>query len=293
MGTLSDSGATRCSSWLCRVKLLSLVVVLLAGCAERELVSDLSQREKVVVLSALIDAGIGAREESGGSRKRYALFVPESSHGAALQILSRLGLPRKQSSNTREFLSESNTIPPTPEVVALRLELVAGERLRELLMALPGVIDVEVLYRKGSQASILIRHTSEDPELSRQVKDLSHKSFPELTGEQIDLKLFSIKQSEDAVVSFGRPFSFRVLKSERGMASAEVFGWLGAAILMALFVGFYGGLHVSTLYWRRVERRRAERRRTGDYAVVAMQTSSAIPVVKSDDTGAKKEGGAQ
>lgn len=261
-----------------------MAALLLAGCAERELVSDLSQREKVVVLSALLDAGVTAREESAGSGRRYSLFVSEGSHGAALQILSRLGLPRKQSSNTKELFSDGSLIPPTPDVIALRLEMVAGERLRELLLALPGVIDVEVLYRKDSQASILIRHSSDDPELSEQARELSLKAFSELSAEQLDIKLFSIQKNEESVVSLGRPFSFRVLRSERSLASAEVFGWLGGAILMALFVGFYGGLHVCTLYWKRVEKRRAERRRTGDYAVVAMQTNTGIPVVKDEES---------
>jgi hypothetical protein len=268
------------------------LVFSLVGCNEREIVSGLDQREKVTVLSALLEGGIDAREEvvTSGKQSLYTLYVSSSYHPLAIQILSRLGLPRREGLQQRELLGGDSLIPPTPEVIALRLELMAGERLRSLLQTLPNVVDAEVLYRNSSssaQATILIRHSGDGEEIEETVEKVALQTFPELVPEQLDLKLYAVSRVGELgpLAHIPKPFSFRVPRSERGLATTEVFSWLGGSILMALFVGFYAGLHVSTLFWKRLEKRRAERRRTGEYAVVPVKTAASIPVVRQDSDG--------
>jgi len=268
--------------------LLALGLLFFIGCGEKEVVSGLDPRERVAVLSAFQENGISSREQSfvSGKSNRYSLFVSEGEYSRAIKILSQLGLPKREGVDKNQF--DDSMIPPTPEVLALKLELISGERLRDLLRAIPGIIDVEVLFRRssdGSRISIFARHSADAaPDLAKSIREITLRTFPEVSDDRLEIQSFGLAGSPDEpIVKFPSPFSFHVMKGERALAVTEVFTWLGGSILLALFVGFYGGLHVSTLFWRRVEKRRAERRRTGEYAIVPVKTASSLQAIKETD----------
>lgn len=269
--------------------LFLFLTVLLCGCDEREVISGLDQRDKISVLSIMSEAGISTRVEKStkGKEDRFSISVSEGNYTTALELLTQLGLPRKESLNTRSLLSGDSLIPPTPDVVQLRLELITSERLRELIQALPSVIDSEVYFHKeGAKArgSVFVRHSGINPELENLVRDLSIKLLPDVDPSDLEVRLFivSLTNKDPSLEQFPRPFSFRVLSSERATATIQVFSWLGVSILAALFVGFYAGLVVSSWMWRRLERRRAERRRTGEYPLVSLKTATNLPAQQEE-----------
>jgi len=273
-----------------RLFLSVLVLILLSGCREREVVSGLDQREKLSIVSVLLNAGIpvGEKSTTNGRQERYTISVAESDYSAALNLLGQLGLPRKEAQNTKDLLGGESLIPPTPEIVALRVDLVTGERLKQLIQSLPGVIDSEVFYQRptnaaAAKATVLVRHTAEAGALRDRVESLAQKTLPEIRPEGLEVSLVTVSLKRDgALVDFPSPFSFQVPAAERERATYQVFALLGLSMLAALFVGFFAGLVLSGVLWRRYERRRSDRRRTGEYPVVSLKTSGSLPVQQEE-----------
>ena len=266
------------------------VCVSLVGCSERELVVGLSARERVTAVTILGNYGISVSEErvQSANKDAYVLRVPESDYPLALKIIEQLGLPKDRSSTSAELLGKDSLIPPTPEMISRRLDLVTGQKIKELLEHLPGVVSADVLYRKESTqqvATAVLQYQSgfESPEESAKIiiTQAAERGLPlNVDVKSVPLELGSF---DAAAVPFSRPFSFKISPSEKERATYQVFSLLGLSSLSSLVVGFFTGLVVSGVMFGRLEKARAARRRTGEYPIMPIKTANTLSAFQSSD----------
>ncbi len=287
---------TKCSLLSCRslARIIPLVFSLfsLFGCQERELVVGLSPRERVSAISVLNSAGILTEEErqsTGSGKESYILRVDESDYPAAIKIIEQLGFPKDQISSSNDLLGKDSLIPPTPELIALRLDFALSQKLKELIEQLPGVVSANVLYRKenaSQRASVVVQFqdASSDPEKS--IKAVVAQALPSDIPLSIEVQMtpLTLGASQSALVAFPKPFSFKISSQEKNKASSQVFFVLALSSLAAVVVGFFVGLTYSAFMWRRMERAKLARRRTGEFPVMHMKTSAALSTFQNDDS---------
>jgi type III secretory pathway lipoprotein EscJ len=273
-----------------------LWLFLFVGCQEKELVVGLSARERVSAISVLNSAGILTDEErqsSGSGKESYTLKVSDSDYPTAIKIIEQLGFPRDQTSSSSELLGKDSLIPPTPELIALRLDFALSQKIRELIEQLPGVVSANVLYRKenlAQRASVVVQYQSsiESPEeaIKNIVKQALPSEFPlNLEVHSVPLTLGS---AQGALVAFAKPFSFKISSQEKDRATSQVFFVLVLSSLAAAVVGFFAGLTYSAFMWRRMEKAKAARRRTGEFPLMQMKTAHSLASFKADDSSKEK-----
>lgn len=268
-----------------------LWLLIFAGCQERELVVGLSARERVSSISVLNSAGILADEErqsSAGGKEFYTLKVSDSDYPTAIKIIEQLGFPRDQTSSASEMLGKESLIPPTPEMIALRLDFALSQKIRELIEQLPGVISSSVLYRKENstqRASVVVQYQNslESPESA--VRKVVAQALPSEIPLSLEVQLvpLSLGASQGALVGFPRPFTFKISAHEMERATSQVFFVIALSGLAAGVVGFFAGLTYSAFMWRRMEKAKAARRRTGDFPLMQMKTAHTLASFKAED----------
>jgi len=283
-----------------------LVLFSLSSCQERELVVGLSARERVSAISVLNSAGILTEEErqtANGGKEFYTLKVAESDYPSAIKIIEQLGFPRDQTVSSNDLLGKDSLIPPTPELISLRLDFALSQKIRELIEQLPGVVSASVLYRKensAQRASVVVQYQSsqyqaaqdkggsESPQTA--VKSVVTQALPVDLPLSLEVQLvpLSLGVTQGALVAFPKPFSFKISSQEKDRAASQVFFVILLSSLAAGVVGFFSGLTYSAFMWRRMEKAKAARRRTGEFPVVQMKTAHSLASFRADDLKQEK-----
>lgn len=292
MAIESDLANTKCYLLSFRKFVRNFVWLLVfTGCQERELVVGLSARERVSAISVLNSAGIltdEQRQSSAGGKEFYTLKVSNSDYPTAIKIIEQLGFPRDQASSANELLGKDSLIPPTPEMIALRLDFALSQKIRELIEQLPGVVSSSVLYRRENstqRASVVVQYQNsvESPESS--VRSVVTQALPADVPLSLEVHLvpLSLGSSQGALVAFSKPFSFKISSQERDRATSQVFFVIVLSSLAAVVVGFFGGLTYSAFMWRKMEKAKVARRRTGEFPLMQMKTAHSLASIKSED----------
>ena len=179
-------------------------------------------------------------------------------------------------------------IPPTPELISLRLDFALSQKIRELIEQLPGIVSANVLYRKENstqRASVVVQYqgSSENPESA--IKSVVTQALPSNLPLSLEVHLvpLSLGLTQGAIVAFPKPFSFKISAQEKDLATSEVFFVLALSSLAAGVVGFFVGLTYSAFMWRRMEKAKAARRRTGEFPIMQMKTAHSLASFKADD----------
>ncbi|WP_392397893.1 type III secretion system inner membrane ring lipoprotein SctJ [Ralstonia mojiangensis] len=131
---------TGLSRWL-RFGLACAAALLLCSC-DKELVSNLGEPQANEVLSALSNAGIGARKEAVDERG-WQVLVDDSDMGQALDVLRAQGLPREPLARLGEIFRKQGLVA-TPAEERVRYLYGMSEELSRTLQAMDGVVTARV-----------------------------------------------------------------------------------------------------------------------------------------------------
>ncbi len=253
----------------------TLLCLMLAGCAERELPFRFDARDSLQITVALGRVGIEAKADRAdqGRGEQYTISVPPAEFVRAQAIIQELGLPRRANYPYGGKLSEEMArtdifLPQTAELAAARFDLaLSAEAERILLAALPGVIEVFVSVsaemstlaaERQPKASVVLRYDSPSGKLPFDpvvVKDLVAQVVPGLSPERVlvehrrvllptaSLTIGIDSTGDGSVVNLSRlaPFAFKVSETEKALARRELAVSLMSFLLAGCVVGIYAG----------------------------------------------------
>jgi len=242
---------------IARRLLLTVFLFASSSCGWEDVVQGVSQKQSVEIMVALERAQIEVRRDQDGRSDEYRILVAESDRGRALEVLHEFGLPREQERGLEELTRQRGFVPNSQAMNQLRLDLALARQVEELMLALPGVVDVGVVVRShlGSpKASVVIRYVSHSgrvPFSREEIVDLVVNSVPDIAQKDIQLTLNRVylpaataTDQEGTVVPLSRlsPFMFQVPERERSVARKQIGVVLFAAVCCALFVGLFTGV---------------------------------------------------
>ena len=119
-------------------------LVLVAACADEEILHGLDEAQANQVVVALGDAGvIGRARRQDGDGAGFAVAVASAESGRARRVLAERDLPRQRPPGFAEVFSKGSLVPTPVEERALYHHALAGELARSL-ETLDGVVEARV-----------------------------------------------------------------------------------------------------------------------------------------------------
>ncbi len=119
-------------------------LVLLAACADEEILHGLDETQANQVVVALGDAGVtGRARRQDGDGAGFAVAVASAESGRARRVLAERDLPRQRPPGFAEVFSKGSLVPSPVEERALYHHALAGELARSL-ETLDGVVEARV-----------------------------------------------------------------------------------------------------------------------------------------------------
>ena len=258
-----------------------LVVGLLGGCDQTDLIDGLDNRQSIEISVALYKAGVSAKREksstsrsgsrTGGSSEKYSLLVDEKDYQRALAVIKELGFPRNQEETLESITEQKGFVPNTKEMSALRLDHALGLEVERLLFGLTGVNNVKAVVRSNSSASIVVQFMEEPkdtPVAIDNIKRLVMQAVPGLSWANIQVtttsvdpallnnKTFSegrIENEADIFTSLS-PLPVYVLKDEKKTAQVQLSLFVFGICFSGLIVGVgLGWKFRNRRFWREHE----------------------------------------
>ena len=252
-----------------QVVLLLFFLAGLGACSQQELVTGVDAKQSVEILVVLNKAGISAVRErtQEGANEKYLVRVTEDDFMKALQVLHDYGLPRNNSETIEALIKPQAFAPQTPAMLALRRDMALSAQVENLLLALPGVVDVRVVVRSDqkslglsandatiAKATVVIRYISdaEQPKFSTdEIKQILVQAVSGLEKDNVGVTLTrvlpgiigsSIGVADEHYITIP-PFRFRVMDADLMLAKRQLFG----ALIMILLVGGLAGIIVHKM----------------------------------------------
>ena len=195
---------SRKSKVACRVSLVALVsaALLLAGCDnETTLHSGLEERQANLVMAALLDAGIECHK-SPGEEGTWNVTVDESKFAAAVNLLEKAGLPRRDHNGIGEVFKKTGMIS-SPSEERIRFMDALAQDLAKTISGIDGVVDARVhvvlpendpfaRHTLPSSAAVAIRSRwdADLTDVIPSVKGLVKNAIEGLTAEKIMVTIF-------------------------------------------------------------------------------------------------------
>ena len=195
---------SRKSKVACRVSLVALVsaALLLAGCDnETTLHSGLEERQANLVMAALLDAGIECHK-SPGEEGTWNVTVDESKFAAAVNLLEKAGLPRRDHNGIGEVFKKTGMIS-SPSEERIRVMDALAQDLAKTISGIDGVVDARVhvvlpendpfaRHTLPSSAAVAIRSRwdADLTDVIPSVKGLVKNAIEGLTAEKIMVTIF-------------------------------------------------------------------------------------------------------
>lgn len=125
-------------------RLIPAAFLLLAACADEEILHGLDEIQANQVVVALGDAGVAGRaQHQDGDGAGFAVAVPSADSGRARRVLAERDLPRQRPPGFAEVFSKGSLVPTPVEERALYHHALAGELARSL-ETLDGVVEARV-----------------------------------------------------------------------------------------------------------------------------------------------------
>ena len=130
---------------------------LLAGCdKETTLHSGLEERQANLVMAALLDAGIDCHK-SPGEEGTWNVTVDESKFAAAVNLLEKAGLPRREHKGIGEVFKKTGMIS-SPSEERIRFMDALAQDLAKTISGIDGVVDARV-HVVHARVHVVPRHT--------------------------------------------------------------------------------------------------------------------------------------
>lgn len=181
---------------------LALVLLLLTGCGEKVLYSDLSEQEANEMVALLYNAGISAEKQSM-AEQRFAVLAPKQSFAGAVELLRSSGYPRNKFESLGDVFKKEGFVSSPLEERA-RLNYAQSQELAKTIESIDGVVLARVHLAvpkkdplsdeiKPASASIFIKHrrSAKLAEKESQIKALIVNSIEGLPYENVTVALFS------------------------------------------------------------------------------------------------------
>jgi len=123
--------------------LVAAAALLLAGCdKETTLHSGLEEQQANLVMAALIDAGI-ACHKAPGEEGTWNVTVDEKNFAAAVNLLEKAGLPRREHKGIGEVFKKTGMIS-SPSEERIRFMDALAQDLAKTISGIEGVVDARV-----------------------------------------------------------------------------------------------------------------------------------------------------
>jgi len=175
---------------------------LLAGCdKETTLHSGLEERQANLVMAALLDAGIDCHK-SPGEEGTWNVTVDESKFAAAVNLLEKAGLPRREHKGIGEVFKKTGMIS-SPSEERIRFMDALAQDLAKTISGIDGVVDARVhvvlpendpfaRHTLPSSAAVAIRSRwdADLTDIIPSVKGLVKNAIEGLTPEKIMVTVF-------------------------------------------------------------------------------------------------------
>jgi type III secretion protein J len=249
-----------------RTLLCLLILAVLPGCRDQILYSGLAQREANEMMALLKRSGVDVKlalEARGGT---YVLNVSEAQAVAAVDVLTRAGLPRQKTPAMSELLpKDAWMLSPGEERTKLAYAL--SQDMTATLRQLAGVSDVRVHVAPADRnalgqiaapasASVFLRYDADlmGPDFADKIRSLVANGISGLAYDKVSVLM--VPQQEPAIgavraalpsivpsASASTPAASQVGGGPQAAASPwSSFGgldprWLAAGGLAALFAG--------------------------------------------------------
>ena len=210
--------------------------ILLVGCGQTELYSNLSERQANEMVVVLRNAGIDA-SKTPTDGERWSVRAPHDRFSAAIEVLHAQGYPQDDFASLGQvFKKEGFVSSPLEE----RARLIYGlsQELSRTISAIDGVVIARVHLAvpeadpladepEPSSASVFIKHRSgiDLSAQSGQIKALVVNSVEGLTYDNVTVALFSAQTW---------PLQQRVIEPTFTTAGLAVAGPVGLGILLLL-----------------------------------------------------------
>tara|TARA_R100000306_G_scaffold62416_1_gene69786 strand:- start:22277 stop:22915 length:639 start_codon:yes stop_codon:yes gene_type:complete len=128
-----------------RIRLIALLLssLLLAGCQDPELYSNLDEQQANEVEAALLSRGIEARKVRAEKGEAFLITVPREDIPDAMATLTNLGLPRHANPSMGDIFKKEGFVSSPTEERARYLHALSQE-LATTLMQIDGVVTARV-----------------------------------------------------------------------------------------------------------------------------------------------------
>jgi type III secretion protein J len=176
------------------------MALVLPGCDEVQLYSNVPERDVNEMMAVLLQKGIAATKETG-SEGTWTLTVPSDAFSEAVRVLNAMGFPRTKAEGLGETFKKSGLIS-SPSEERIRFMAALAHELEATLAQFEGVVAARVhivlpendpLGEKlnPSRASVFIRHLEDADIESRvdEVKNLVVNSIEGLEREKVAVYL--------------------------------------------------------------------------------------------------------
>lgn len=124
------------------IRILLIIILLLTGCKQQDLLNDLDQKQANEVLAVLQRQNIYAEKVKEG-KNTYTILVEEKDFAAAVDWLKIYHLPARPDINVSE-LFPADSLVSSPRAEKARLYSAIEQRLEQTLRTMDGILSARV-----------------------------------------------------------------------------------------------------------------------------------------------------
>lgn len=252
-----------------RKSIIVLLLLLLVGCGERELINGIDSKQSIEILVVLNRAGISAdrAKQTKGRNESFLITVNNNDYTRAMEVLHEYGLPRRNQDELENITRSNGIVPESIGMATLRREIALSLQVEKLLLAFPGVVDARVIIRSEENSPNIFRNEMISPRATVVIRYITSGDKPEFSEEEVRrlvARSVSGLDENNVMVSFSKvlgitgrnvavgsektvklfPFRFRIVESDLTIAKRQL---LGVLIILVL-VGGGVGIFVNYLY---------------------------------------------
>jgi type III secretion protein J len=250
-----------------RVCCVIALLAILPGCRDQVLYSGLAQREANEMMALLNRAGVNAKlalEARGGT---LALNVPQAQAVAAVDALTRAGLPRHKTPTMSEMLPK-DTWMLSPSEERAKLAYALSQEMTGTLRQVNGISDVRVHFAPADRnalgqvtaapsASVFVRYDADliGPDFADSIKSLVANSVAGLSYDKVAVLMLPqhdvpggavraslpslIPPAAASVPTATAPILTSPAAAISGLFNGNIAKWLGAAALAAILAALF------------------------------------------------------
>lgn len=215
--------------------------LLLAGCGDKELYGNLSERDCNEIVAALLEAGIHAEKTTPDGGKTWQAMVDGNQMVSAMQVLKKRGLPAPKFDDLGNLFKQDSLVS-TPIEERVRFIYGVSQELSDTLSKIDGVVVARVQIVlpendplatniKPSSASVFIKYQpgANLTTLTPQIKNLVVHSVEGLQYDRVSVVLVEADPLDLQAAAVSPPAS-----GHRSGLIAGVLGVVAALVLWAV-----------------------------------------------------------